>query len=329
MKKAPDAFRTISEVAEILETPAHVLRFWESKFYQIRPVKRAGGRRYYRPDDVALINGIRGLLQEQGMTIRGVQRVLQEQGVRHVAALGGPLPLIDPDEVIDATEGDCVDLAAPGDAGMAGRPASPGAASSGTDQDGIRSTTILNAAADDRLEDAVEVAQDVAADPDPEDAPATDVEAATDPAIGVPADTGPDPVDEPEAVSPRAEDPAEDPMTQSDTLVPPTPSLAEPGLADPAPGSAASETPVVADRPKAPTATAARARIELDDDRGIDDAPEDGEIRSATERARIARSLRTMPRGRLGAKRDPLERLGRRIDTLLERMSEASGAGRW
>ena len=69
MKKAPDAFRTISEVAEILETPAHVLRFWESKFYQIKPVKRAGGRRYYRPDDVALINGIRNLLQDQGMTI--------------------------------------------------------------------------------------------------------------------------------------------------------------------------------------------------------------------------------------------------------------------
>ena len=81
MKKAPEAFRTISEVAEILGTPAHVLRFWESKFYQIRPVKRAGGRRYYRPDDVALINGIRFLLQEREMTIRGVQRVLQDTPV--------------------------------------------------------------------------------------------------------------------------------------------------------------------------------------------------------------------------------------------------------
>ena len=91
MKKAPEAFRTISEVSELLETPAHVLRFWESKFYQIRPVKRAGGRRYYRPDDVALINGIRILLQDQGLTIRGAQRVLQENGVRHVMALGGEL----------------------------------------------------------------------------------------------------------------------------------------------------------------------------------------------------------------------------------------------
>jgi DNA-binding transcriptional MerR regulator len=87
--KAPDAFRTISEVAEELETPAHVLRFWESRFPQIKPVKRAGGRRYYRPADVALLAGIRQLLHTEGMTIRGVQKVLREQGVRHVASLGG------------------------------------------------------------------------------------------------------------------------------------------------------------------------------------------------------------------------------------------------
>lgn len=93
MKKAPEAFRTISEVAELLETPAHVLRFWESKFYQLRPVKRAGRRRYYRPDDVALVAGIRELLQVQGLTIRGVQRVLQEKGVRHVVAIGAAVPL--------------------------------------------------------------------------------------------------------------------------------------------------------------------------------------------------------------------------------------------
>ncbi len=89
MDKSPDAFRTISEVAEVLETPAHVLRFWESRFPQIRPVKRAGGRRYYRPNDVALLSGIKRLLHEDGMTIRGVQKVLREQGVRHVAALSG------------------------------------------------------------------------------------------------------------------------------------------------------------------------------------------------------------------------------------------------
>jgi len=85
--KSPDAFRTISEVAALLETPAHVLRFWESKFPQIKPVKRAGGRRYYRPDDIALLGGIKVLLHEQGMTIRGVQKLLKERGSRHVATL--------------------------------------------------------------------------------------------------------------------------------------------------------------------------------------------------------------------------------------------------
>jgi DNA-binding transcriptional MerR regulator len=87
MEKSPDAFRTISEVAELLETPAHVLRFWESRFPQIRPVKRAGGRRYYRPADVALLTGIKRLLHDDGLTIRGVQKILREQGVRHVSGV--------------------------------------------------------------------------------------------------------------------------------------------------------------------------------------------------------------------------------------------------
>jgi DNA-binding transcriptional MerR regulator len=89
MDKSPDAFRTISEVAEVLDTPAHVLRFWESRFPQIRPVKRAGGRRYYRPADVALLFGIKHLLHDEGLTIRGVQKILREQGVRHVTELSG------------------------------------------------------------------------------------------------------------------------------------------------------------------------------------------------------------------------------------------------
>jgi len=88
MAKSPDAFRTISEVSEWLDTPAHVLRFWESKFTQIKPVKRAGGRRYYRPDDMALLSGIKALLHDQGMTIKGAQKLLREKGVRHVAAFG-------------------------------------------------------------------------------------------------------------------------------------------------------------------------------------------------------------------------------------------------
>ena len=80
MEKAPDAFRTISEVADEIDVPQHVLRFWESRFSHIRPMKRGGGRRYYRPDDVDLLRGIRHLLYGEGYTIRGVQRILREHG---------------------------------------------------------------------------------------------------------------------------------------------------------------------------------------------------------------------------------------------------------
>ena len=84
MDKAPEAFRTISEVAEELAVPKHVLRFWEAKFAQLKPMKRGGGRRYYRPEDVALLRGIRFLLYSDGYTIRGVQKILREQGPRFV-----------------------------------------------------------------------------------------------------------------------------------------------------------------------------------------------------------------------------------------------------
>ena len=90
MDKAPDAFRTISEVADDLDVPQHVLRFWESRFPQIKPMKRGGGRRYYRPDDVDLLRGIRHLLYGEGYTIRGVQRILREQGPKFVQAVWQP-----------------------------------------------------------------------------------------------------------------------------------------------------------------------------------------------------------------------------------------------
>jgi DNA-binding transcriptional MerR regulator len=85
--KAPDAYRTISEAAEALDLPAHVLRFWESRFSQIKPVKRAGGRRLYRPSDLQLLRGIRALLYEQGYTIKGAQKYLRENGVAAVSSL--------------------------------------------------------------------------------------------------------------------------------------------------------------------------------------------------------------------------------------------------
>ena len=85
--KAPDAFRSISEVADELDLPQHVLRFWESRFRDIKPMKRGGGRRYYRPDDVNLLRGIRHLLYGEGYTIRGVQRILKEHGIKSVQGL--------------------------------------------------------------------------------------------------------------------------------------------------------------------------------------------------------------------------------------------------
>jgi DNA-binding transcriptional MerR regulator len=86
--KSPEAFRTISEVAEELDLPQHVLRFWETRFHQVKPLKRAGGRRYYRPEDVDLLKGIRLLLYDEGFTIKGVQRLLKDKGTGFVSAAG-------------------------------------------------------------------------------------------------------------------------------------------------------------------------------------------------------------------------------------------------
>lgn len=94
-QKSPEAFRTISEVAVELDVPQHVLRFWETKFATIKPLKRGGGRRYYRPDDLDLLRGIRALLYRDGLTIKGVQKILREQGPRYVMELGrGMITLI-------------------------------------------------------------------------------------------------------------------------------------------------------------------------------------------------------------------------------------------
>lgn len=106
MDKAPEAYRTISEVADDLDLPQHVLRFWETRFSQIRPLKRGGGRRYYRPEDIDLLRGIRHLLYGEGYTIRGVQRIIKESGVKAIQALGrgegaAPLPKPAGPEIID------------------------------------------------------------------------------------------------------------------------------------------------------------------------------------------------------------------------------------
>ena len=104
MDKSPDAFRTISEAADELDLPQHVLRFWETRFSNIKPLKRGGGRRYYRPEDVLLLRGIRHLLYDQGFTIKGVQRILKDQGSRYVIAVGEGRPLEDILPMIEQAE---------------------------------------------------------------------------------------------------------------------------------------------------------------------------------------------------------------------------------
>jgi DNA-binding transcriptional MerR regulator len=112
LDKSPEAFRTISEAADELDLPQHVLRFWETRFSTIKPLKRGGGRRYYRPEDVLLLKGIRHLLYDRGFTIKGVQKILKDQGARHVAAIGNggaavpelPAPAIDGEGIEDANE---------------------------------------------------------------------------------------------------------------------------------------------------------------------------------------------------------------------------------
>jgi DNA-binding transcriptional MerR regulator len=107
MTKGPNAFRTISEAAEELGVPQHVLRFWETRFSFVKPLKRAGGRRFYRPQDIAVLKGVRHLLHEEGYTIKGVARLQREKGIRRLIAAG------DPDAADRFTDEDLADVSAP------------------------------------------------------------------------------------------------------------------------------------------------------------------------------------------------------------------------
>lgn len=130
MSKSVEAFRTIAEVADELRVPKHVLRFWEVKFPQIRPMKRGGGRRFYRPEDLELLRGIQALLHAEAYTIKGVQKILREQGVEHVKKFGR-----DPLSIPSAANGrrgrrSSADKARAGSAGASSAGATPPPASS-------------------------------------------------------------------------------------------------------------------------------------------------------------------------------------------------------
>lgn len=319
MKKAPEAFRTISEVADLLDTPAHVLRFWESKFYQIRPVKRAGGRRYYRPDDVALINGIRVLLQDRGMTIRGVQRILQEDGIKAVAATGLPLPVGGlPRDVTERVTGPDIaelpDDTLPEDAVLV-------------------DAGLLEAMAEDLLPEFTAPAAVRPEDTLPED-----------PVEPAAPDRGEDLAQTPAFDESGAEAAAPDPWREAAAAL-----RAEPLALDDAQlavgDNAGDVSPLPDSEPQAvviaePTPTPAAAVVEAA--RPLDQALPDEDLAMTqdlltapapsvepTDRSRIARGLRALPRHAQGLQRDRMALLARRIDALLERMSEASGAGRW
>jgi len=102
LSKGPDAFRTISEAADALGVPQHVLRFWETKFSFIRPMKRAGGRRFYRPQDIQVLRGVQRLLHDEGYTIKGVQKLHRDQGLRRLVEVAGGGAMIDLEPELDA-----------------------------------------------------------------------------------------------------------------------------------------------------------------------------------------------------------------------------------
>lgn len=239
MEKSPEAFRTISEVADWLGVPTHVLRFWESRFSQVKPVKRAGGRRYYRPSDMALIGGIKQLLHDDGMTIRGVQKLLREQGVRHVAGLSQPLfeeeetgevidmPPLRPEEAPVAEEAGPEPAPVP-EVAEAGEPAPtveeaaeaevaepdapdpiPDPAAEPAEEPGLLG--LMNAAEDERVPDDAPALPDTAP-PEPADMaeapePAVEEEAAPD----VPLETVPEPVPAPPVIPETPDVPQTDP----------------------------------------------------------------------------------------------------------------------
>ncbi|HKT54392.1 MAG TPA: MerR family transcriptional regulator [Caulobacteraceae bacterium] len=125
MAKGPEAFRTISEASEELGVPQHVLRFWESKFSFIRPMKRAGGRRFYRPQDLVVLRGVQVLLHDEGYTIKGVQKLHREQGVRRlVAAANGDVEAVydEPEGEIDTDVAAALEVDAPTEAQPAPTP---------------------------------------------------------------------------------------------------------------------------------------------------------------------------------------------------------------
>jgi DNA-binding transcriptional MerR regulator len=231
MSKSPDAFRTIREVADWLGVAAHVLRFWESKFTQIKPVKRAGGRRYYRPADMELVGGIKVLLHDRGMTVRGVQRMLREEGVATVAALSPPLDAIAvPSELLEGIADEAAwheDARADAAQGEATPDTPPPETASVADTARVEDAEAASAVDSEAADSATE-AEHAAPAPDVETSPAPEAET---------------PVDEPAATEPAAAEPVSEPEAAAAPDRPADPD-AQPALTDTsAPTAEQAETP--------------------------------------------------------------------------------------
>lgn len=253
-EKSPQAFRTIREVAEWLDIEAHVLRFWESKFTQIKPVKRAGGRRYYRPADMKLIGGIKVLLHDQGLTIRGAQKKLADDGVTAIADLSPPLddsPRLDDELEDEAAES--ANICAEED------PASDDVAASQAGFFDIEALAKGTAAAEAEAEaqadapdqpgtDAPEPAKAEATDADPAEAAPEPDPPETEDAVAEPeptAETGQSPpaapAEEPPAAAPTQEDTPEAPEAPAPEDTPETEPDSGPGAQAPPPPTPLSE----------------------------------------------------------------------------------------
>jgi len=213
MVKSPDAFRTISEVADWLGIQAHVLRFWESKFTQVKPIKRAGGRRYYRPADMLLLGGIKKLLHDDGLTIKGVQKILREEGMTHVSSLSAPLDELDFAEPRPAPKPDII------------RPETGVVLNFG----GAKSDAVPEANVSDEDAEEAEPAADLDENAAPVEEPASAAEAAP---VEKALEAAPVAMPRRSPVPPASDHPraTPDPLAPSDSATPDAPQLDEPAV---------------------------------------------------------------------------------------------------
>ena len=298
MSKSRDAFRTISEVSDVLDTPAHVLRFWESKFTQVKPVKRAGGRRYYRPADVDLLAGIKKLLHDDGMTIKGAQKLLREQGVKHVSALGSAeldmLDMLDIKADIEI-EAEALQEILPEDTPEPKVEAAPEPAPESTPD----STQAPSPETEPKPALKVDITNVVSMSPTKSARPAVPSNLSAKPTPPPPAAQAPTPEAHAET-APVNKEPAPEHTAAQDTMA-----------SEPVPEEAAAQDSVLPELEPAPIEAAPTPKIEVPDD------PSDSDSKLS---ARLFHILHKAPHDRLAAKAETIAPLLDRMQVLRDRI---------